>query len=134
MDTNKRSEVLKTIAASYVQCLASGDFDSIPYADDVELRAPLCPNGSNQPLVGKHSLREQWWAPLPDLVSDASLIDIFVNDSLSSVAVEFHCRIDSASCTLRVMDRFRVNEAGKITVQENFFDPRDVTNPGWNQA
>jgi hypothetical protein len=32
---------------------------------------------------------------------------------------------------LRVADRFNVNEQGKITEQENHFDPRDVTNPGW---
>jgi hypothetical protein len=24
-----------------------------------------------------------------------------------------------------------VNEEGKIIEQENFFDPRDVTQPGW---
>ncbi len=35
------------------------------------------------------------------------------------------------SCTLRVIDRLQVNDEGKITSQENFFDPRDVTNPGW---
>jgi hypothetical protein len=36
--------------------------------------------------------------------------------------------------TLRVADRFNVNEQGKITEQENHFDPRDVTNPGWQDG
>jgi hypothetical protein len=30
------------------------------------------------------------------------------------------------------MDRFKINDAGKITEQENFLDPRDVVMPGWN--
>jgi len=46
--------------------------------------------------------------------------------------VEFHCEILSPSCTLRVIDRFKIDQEGKIIEQENFFDPRDITNPGWN--
>jgi hypothetical protein len=34
---------------------------------------------------------------------------------------------------LRVADRFSVNGAGAIIEQENHFDPRDVTNPGWSK-
>ena len=29
------------------------------------------------------------------------------------------------------LEKELVNEEGKITEQENFFDPRDITNPGW---
>jgi hypothetical protein len=29
------------------------------------------------------------------------------------------------------MDRFSIDESGEITAQENFFDPRDITHPGW---
>jgi len=49
--------------------------------------------------------------------------------SLPAVTVEFLCHIESMACTLRIIDRFRVNADGRITAQENFFDPRDVTNP-----
>ena len=48
-DTQK----LHQLARSYVESLGSGDFDSIPYAENVELRAPLCPGGSAVPLIGK---------------------------------------------------------------------------------
>lgn len=58
-------------------------------------------------------------------------IDTFVNRDLTAVAVEFLCRIRQPACTLRVVDWFKVRETGLITEQENFFDPRDVTNPGW---
>lgn len=128
------SQQLHQLARSYVSSLGSGDFDSIPYAEDVELRAPLCPGGSAVPLVGRDNLREQWWAPLPEMVSSVEVIDSYVNADRSAVAVEFMLRIDSIPCTLRVMDRFIVSEEGLITSQENFFDPRDVTNPGWQNG
>ena len=127
-------QTLHQIARNYVESLGSGDFDSIPYAEDVELRAPLCPGGSAVPLTSKENLKEIWWSPLPDLVTGVEVIDSYVNHDQTAVTVEFLCLIDSISCTLRVMDRLTVNSAGKITSQENFFDPRDVTNPGWQDS
>ena len=56
MSRDERAELLRTIASDYVANLAGGDFDRIPYADEVELRAPLCPCGSDRPFVGKQSL------------------------------------------------------------------------------
>ena len=84
-------EKLHAIARNYVASLVKGDFDSIPYAETVELRAPLCPGGSAVPLVGKVNLKEKWWAPLPDLVSGVSVIDTYVNQDLTAVTVEFLC-------------------------------------------
>jgi hypothetical protein len=127
-----RTEQLSEIGRKYVECLGNGDFDSIPYADDVELRAPLCPGGSAVPLIGKKNLKEVWWAPLPDLVSGVELIDTYINNDQTAITAEFLCHIEAMSCTLRIIDRFHVDETGKITAQENFFDPRDVTNPGWS--
>ena len=34
----------------------------------------------------------------------------------------------------RVADRFTASDDGKILEQENHFDPRDVTNAGWQDA
>jgi hypothetical protein len=45
--------------------------------------------------------------------------------------VEFLCHIRAPACTLRIIDRFKVDAMGLIVEQENFFDPRDVTHPGW---
>ena len=131
---NERANRLHQMARDYVTSLGAGDFDSIPYSEDVELRAPLCPGGSAVPLVGRENLKEQWWAPLPDLVSGVEVVDTFTNGDLSGVTVEFRCRIDAMSCTLRIIDRFHVDSEGRILSQENFFDPRDVTNPGWKDA
>lgn len=101
------------------------------FAESVILRAPLCPGGVSQPLCGRKKLREEWWAPLPQLVAGVEILDTYVNRDLSAVAVEFFCHISQPACTLRIIDRFKVDPDGRITEQENYFDPRDVTNPGW---
>ena len=129
---NPRTELLHQLARAYVlEGLGKGNFDAIPYAEGVILRAPLCPGGSATPLAGRANLREQWWAPLPRLVAGVEVLDTFVNRDQTAVAVEFLCHLRAPACTLRIMDRFQVDAAGLIVAQENFFDPRDVTNPGW---
>ncbi len=123
-------EQLHQIGRDYVlKGLGGKNFDAIPYDDDVELRAPILPGGSEKPLKGKENLRTQWWAPLPGLLGQVEVIDSFVNDDLTAVAIEFRCQIINPFCTLRIVDRFRINEEGKIIAQENFFDPRSLTNP-----
>ena len=63
------------------------------------------------------------------LLSNVTFIDSFVNDSETAVTAEFHCEIVNPACVLRIIDRFTINEEGQITEQENFLDPRSVTNP-----
>ncbi len=103
---NERASFLHALAASYVNDgLGAGNFDAIPYMDDVVLRAPLCPGGPGVPLRGKENLREVWWQPLPALVAGVEVIDIYVNLDQSEVAVEFRCHIKEPPCTLRILDR-----------------------------
>jgi len=126
-----RTQLLHEVARHYVvNGLGGKDFSAIPYDKNAVLRAPLCPGGSNHPLYGKENIRLLWWAPLPSLIGEVKLIDSYVNDDDTAVTVEFHCEILNPSCTLRAIDRFKINQEGKIIEQENFFDPRDVTNPG----
>ena len=131
-ETLSKVELLHSIARNYVlNGLGGKNFDAIPYHKDVVLRAPLCPGASQNPLKGRENLRTQWWAPLPTLLAGVDIIDSYVNSDESAVTVEFHCHINQPACTLRIVDRFTINEEGEITEQENFFDPRDITNPGW---
>ncbi|PRY03967.1 SnoaL-like protein [Pontibacter ummariensis] len=129
-----RVATLHRIVRAYVaEGLAKGNFDAIPYHEAVELRAPLCPGGSAVPLKGREQLREVWWKPLPDLVEACEVVDSFVNTEQTAAAVEFYCYLRAPKVKLRIMDRFQIDEQGRITAQENFFDPRDVTHPGWQQ-
>ncbi len=128
----ERKQQLHNLAKSYViDGLGAGNFNAIPYHVDVELRAPIHPMGSQQPMTGREFIKENWWAPLPDLVASTDLLATYVNENLTKVTAEFFCHIKEPACTLRIVDRFTVDENGKITDQENFFDPRDLTSPGW---
>lgn len=130
-----RREQLRAAAEAYFEGLKSKDFSVIPFDDDVSLRAPLCPGGVHRPVEGKDTVRTQWWQPLEPALEgvEIRIIDHYFNESLTSVITEAEVTIKAVDppATLRVADRFYVNEQGKITEQENHFDPRDVTNPGW---
>ena len=126
--TLSKAQLLHKLAKDYViKGLREKNFDAIPYDENVLPRAPLRPGGSSSPLYGSENLRQQWWAPLPSLLGNIEFIDSFANEDCTAITAEFHCEILNPSCVLRVIDRFRINDEGRITEQENFFDPRDVT-------
>jgi hypothetical protein len=135
---HQRRSQLRAIAEQYFEGLRKKDFSAIPYDDAVRLRAPLAPGGVNQALVGKAALERDWWQPLQPALEGAqvTILDLYLNESLTGVVAEAELTITALTppVTLRVADRFTVNEAGRIIDQENHFDPRDVTNPGWQQA
>ena len=134
-DTVARREQLHAIARAYVtEGLGKKNFDAIPYHYNVTLRAPLCPGGMDVPLTGKENLREVWWSPLPPLIGNVMVLDTYVNDELTAVTCEFTLEIVPLATTLRILDRFIVNDGGKILQQSNYFDPRNVTNPGWQHT
>jgi len=127
----KRQAQLRAVAEAYFAALAKKDFDAIPYDDQVSLRAPLCPRGVHTPLVGKETLRTIWWPPLVPALGAVQVLDHYINEGLTAICTEALITTVSPPATLRIADRFTVNAAGKIIEQENHFDPRDVTNPGW---
>ena len=102
------------------------------------MRAPLAPGGVNRPLVGKEALRTQWWQPLEPALAglQVRILDHYINDTSTAIVTEAEVKITALDppVTLRVADRFTVGDDGKIVEQENHFDPRDVTNPGWQDA
>lgn len=135
---SSRKEQLRNVADGYFRALREKDFSAIPYDDHAPLRAPLGPGGVNQPLAGKDALYSQWWVPLEPALEGAEIavLEHYFNDALTAVCCEAMITLNVVSppATLRVADRFTVNAAGNITEQENHFDPRDVTNPGWQNG
>lgn len=132
MSDQERRAQLRAVATTYFEALAKKDFAMIPYDDNVSLRAPLAPGGVQRPLVGKQNLLEQWWAPLPSLLGEVELFEVYFNEDLTAVIGEADIEVlVDPPVHLRVADRFTVDAAGHIIEQENHFDPRDFTNPGW---
>jgi hypothetical protein len=129
----KRRAQLRAVAEAYFAALAKKVFTAIPYADTVVLRAPLAPGGVHTPLVGKEALRTIWWPPLVPALGAVKVLEHYLNESLTAIITEAEISIVNPPATLRVADRFTVNAEGLIVEQENHFDPRDVTDPGWQQ-
>jgi uncharacterized protein len=130
-----RKTVIQAAVTAYFDALEKKDFDLIPFAENVSLRAPLAPGGVNQPLVGREAVRSGWWQPLPSLLGDVTCLGVYFDENLTGAIAEGVVEILlEPRVLLRVADRFTVDEDGRITEQENHFDPRDVTSPGWAQA
>jgi hypothetical protein len=127
-----RRQVVRAAVEGYFAGLAKKDFDLIPFAEGVTLRAPLAPGGVHSPIHGRDQVRALWWEPLPGLLGAVRLERIYYDDDLTGAIgkAEIEVRLDPP-VVLRVADRLVVDEAGRITEQENHFDPRDVTDPGW---
>jgi hypothetical protein len=134
MDHVDRKTMIQEAVSGYFDALAKKDFDLIPFADNVTLRAPLAPGGVNQPLVGRDAVRAAWWQPLPSLLGEVTCLGIYFDDNLTGAIAEGEVEIMlDPPVRLRVADRFTIDDDGCIIEQENHFDPRDVTNPGWSQ-
>jgi hypothetical protein len=120
----QRKEQLKKVAEIYFNALRQKTFSAIPFSDDVVLRAPLVPGGVHNPIVGKQAVFEQWWQPLEAALEGVSvtIIDHYYNDSMTGIITKAEVTLAGPGITLRVADRFIINEDGKITEQENHFD------------
>ena len=120
----QRKEQLKKVAESYFDALKQKNFSAIPFSDEVVLRAPLAPGGVHNPIKGKQSVFEQWWQPLEPALEGISItiIDHYYNDSMTGIITKAELTLAGPGITLRVADRFIINDAGMITEQENHFD------------
>ena len=125
MPTNEsaRREQLIAISEVYFSGLAAKDMSAVPWAEDVVVRSPLAPEGLATPVIGVAAVRE-WFATLYPVLGEIKVIEHYVNADLSSIATRSDVGITDPPCTLRVVDRFIINAEGKITEQENHYDPR----------
>ena len=130
-----RKEMIRHAVDRYFDGLAKKDFDLIPFADDVTLRAPLAPGGVHNPIHGRDAVRATWWNPLPGLLGNVTRGPVYFDDELTGAIAEAEVEVlVDPPVVLRVADRFVIDEGGRINDQENHFDPRDVTNPGWRTS
>ena len=129
-DAEGRGRARLTAAVdAYFGALVQRNFDAIPYAEDVVLRAPLVPGGVANPLSGRETLRTVWWRPLVPALDGITIhvIDYYTNVNATAICAAAEMTLPVANTTLRVVDRFRIDADGQITEQENHFDPRAVT-------
>ena len=106
-------------------------FCAIPYQKDVNSQGADMSRRFTNSIARKGEPPNTMVDSLPSLVGEVHLTGSFVNKDETAVTVEFRCHIFQPECTLRVVDRFIIKKEGETTQQEIFFDPRDITNPGW---
>ncbi len=128
-DTETRLLKLKEVAETYFDSLRKQRFDAIPYDDNATLRAPLTTGGVNRPISGKQALYNEWWQPLEPALQGVTITVLghYIHENMEGIISEAEITLANPNVTLRVADRFTINENGKITGQENHFDPRAVT-------
>jgi hypothetical protein len=131
--TDRRHD-LRRAADGYIKGLKTRTFETIPFHPDITLRAPIVPGGAHNPIHGIDEVLRVWWTPLQPLLVDVEVVihDYYYNDALNGVVLESDITLTSLPqpATLRLADRFIIDDDGLIVDQENHFDPRDLTNPG----
>lgn len=84
---------------------------------------------------GRGYSRSRGWSPEGAFRGSPRFPHIYVNDAGDAAVAEAEIEIlTDPPVRLRVADRFRVDDDGRIVDQVNYFDPRDVTNPGWRTS
>jgi hypothetical protein len=121
--TTNRKAVLVAAAVAYFDGLSSKQFNSIPWAEDIVFRGPLAPDGPEQPTVGRTAVLAFFEALGPNL-GETRVLGHFLSEDLTSIITKAEVDIRQPACVLRVADLFVVDSEGRITAQENHYDPR----------
>jgi hypothetical protein len=121
--TEDRKTQLITAATAYFRGLAGKDFLSVPWAEAVVFRGPLSPGGAEVPLTGRDTVLAFFSALGPNL-GEVQIVGHFFNEDLTAIITKADVGILQPPCVLRVADLFEIDADGRITAQENHYDPR----------
>jgi len=120
--TSDRNAKLRAIADAYFSGLRNGDVSPVPYDENVLFRTPLAPGGSEVALRGRAALLD-FFAGIYAALEEVNVIDYYFNAASTSICVRADLTLKTGK-VLRVADVFRISAEGKVTEQENHYDPR----------
>lgn len=113
---------MRAVANGYFSGLAKGDVSAVAYDENVLLRTPLAPGGSDVPIQGRAAVLD-FFAGIYAALERVEVIDYFFNDALTAICVRADVKLRTGK-RLRVADVFRISVDGKVIEQENHYDPR----------
>jgi hypothetical protein len=119
VSTGRREQLIR-VAEQYFRGLAQRDVSRVPWHPDVAFRGPLTPT-SPDPLRGLEAVRT-WFEGLYPALGKVEVLEHFIGER--SIATRADVHITTPPAVLRVLDRFVVDDDGRIVEQENHFDPR----------
>jgi hypothetical protein len=94
----------------------------VPWHESVLFRGPLAP-GYPEPIQGRQAV-ESWFSGLYPVLGEVRVIEHYINAACTEIASRAEVAITQPKGLLRVLDRFVVDAEGRITEQENYYDPR----------
>jgi hypothetical protein len=118
-----RRAILRAAAEAYFDALLTNDLTVVPWAEQVRVHTPIAPGGPAEPLIGRDQVRSFFAAIAPG-IDAVDVVTVYFSDDLRSVAAHAIVGMSQPPCRLRVVDRFDLDDDGRIVVQENHFDPR----------
>ena len=118
-----RKAQLITAATAYFEGLARKEFVSVPWAETIVFRGPLAPGGAEAPITGREAVLAFFSALGPNL-GEVRIVGHFLNEDLTAIITKADVGIRQPACVLRVADLFEIDSEGRITAQENHYDPR----------
>jgi hypothetical protein len=121
--TTDRKAQLIAAATAFFDGLARKDITAVPWLETVVFRAPLLPGGAEAPIIGRDAVIAFLTALGPNL-GEVRVIGHFLTEDLTAIVTKAEVEVLQPACVLRVADLFEVDAEGRITAQENHFDPR----------
>jgi hypothetical protein len=115
---------LIAVAETYFSGLREKDMSRVPWHDRVVFRGPLAP-GYPEPIQGREAV-ESWFSGLYPVLGEVRVIEHYINTAQTEIATRAEVTISHPKGVLRILDRFVVDSNGRITEQENYYDPRPV--------
>lgn len=122
---SERKSQMRAAADAYFSGLANRDLSAVAYDEHVQFRTPLAPGGSAVPILGRIAVLD-FFAGLYAALGDVNVVDYFFNDTLTTICVKADVKLKSGQ-VLRVVDLFNISADGKVTEQENHYDPSPAT-------
>jgi hypothetical protein len=122
-DPDARRAVLRAVVEAYFNGLHAHDVAAVPWAGEVELHTPISPGGPAEPVIGSAQVRA-FFDGIGPAIGAVEVRTIYFSDDLRSVAAHATIDMTQPPCQLSVVDRFVVDDDGRIVEQENHFDPR----------
>jgi hypothetical protein len=113
---------LVAVAEAYFGGLRTKDMSRVPWHERVSFRGPLAP-GYPEPIQGRQAV-ESWFSGLYPVLGEVRVIEHYINTARTEIATRAEVAITNPKGILRVLDRFVVDSDGRITEQENYYDPR----------
>lgn len=113
---------LIAVAEAYFDGLRAKDMSHVPWHEHVRFRGPLAP-GYPEPIQGRQAV-ETWFSGLYAVLGEVRVIEHYINTAQTEVVTRAEVTVAQPKSVLRVLDRFVVDSNGRITEQENYYDPR----------